>query len=326
MQAAWYEQQGEAKDVLVVGDMEDPLPGPGEVRVRILASGINPGDIKKRANQFGVGLPYPRIIPHSDGAGIIDCVGTEISKEWLNRRVWCYGAQSYRPFGTAAEMTVLPLANIVPLPNGVPFEVGACLGIPGITAFRAVDVRNSIHGKTVLVQGAAGSVGSWAVKLAHQAKARVIGVVRSDRDVALASQAGAEKVVLAGEGLFERIQALAPQGIDHIIDVDFAANITIDSQILAQGGSIAAYATSVQEPTFPFWPLAFMNAQLYFLGSDDFPVEEKIKATQAINQALESDWSGPPIAQRFSLEEIAKAHDAVANPSTRGRVVIVMER
>jgi NADPH2:quinone reductase len=163
MKAAWYEKQGLARDVLVVGEMPDPAPAAGEVRTRIAASGINPGDIKKRQNAFGYGMAYPRVIPHSDGAGHVDQLGPDVSAEWLGRSVWCYGAQSYRPFGTAAEFAVVPVDQIAPLPEKVSMEQGACLGIPGITAHRAVHVGGSVSGRVVLVQGAAGAVGLCAV-------------------------------------------------------------------------------------------------------------------------------------------------------------------
>jgi NADPH:quinone reductase len=151
MKAAWYEKQGAARDVLVVGEMDDPQPRTGEVRIRVAFSGVNPGDVKKREDAFGVGMPYPRVIPHSDGSGTVDAVGEGVSREWVGRRVWCYGAQSYRPFGTAAEYTVVPVKQVVPLPEGGPLEQGACLGIPGITAHRAVHVGGSVEGGTVLV-------------------------------------------------------------------------------------------------------------------------------------------------------------------------------
>src|SRR5262245_14516637 len=125
MRAAWYEQQGAARDVLIVGDMDRPTPLAGEVRIRVAFSGVNPGDVKKRQDTFGVGMPYPRVIPHSDGAGLVDAVGDGISSDWIGRRVWCYGAQSYRPFGTAAEYTAVPLDQVVPLPETVPVERGA---------------------------------------------------------------------------------------------------------------------------------------------------------------------------------------------------------
>lgn len=140
MKAAWYEKQGPARDVLIVGEMPDPIPAAGEVRIRIAASGINSGDIKKRQDGFGYGMAYPRVIPHSDGAGRVDQLGARVSSEWMGRSVWCYGAQSYRPFGTAAEFAVVTVDQIAPLPEKVSTELGACLGIPGITAHRAVHV------------------------------------------------------------------------------------------------------------------------------------------------------------------------------------------
>src|ERR1700687_1644858 len=206
MKAAWYEKQGAARDVLVVGDMGDPQPRAGEVQIRIAFSGVNPGDVKKRQNAFGVGMPYPRVIPHSDGSGTVDAVGEGVSREWIGRRVWCYGAQSYRPFGTAAEYTVVPLKQAVPLPDAVPLEQGACLGIPGITAHRAVHVAGSVDGRTVLVQGGAGAVGACAVQLAHRAGARVIATCRAESDKEIVSRAGADEVLLTGEDLVERIR------------------------------------------------------------------------------------------------------------------------
>jgi NADPH:quinone reductase len=140
MKAAWYEKQGPAREVLTIGEMPDPVPGPGELRIRVAASGVNPGDIRKRQDDFGYGMAYPRVIPHSDGAGQVDEVGDGVSSEWLGKSVWCYGAQSYRPFGTAAEFTIVPVAQTVLLPANVPMEQGACLGIPGITGHRAVHV------------------------------------------------------------------------------------------------------------------------------------------------------------------------------------------
>src|SRR5215472_8178581 len=211
MRAAWYERQGPARDVLVVGDMDEPKPLAGEVRIRIAASGVNPGDVKKREDAFGLGMPYPRVIPHSDGSGTIDAVGEGVSREWIGRRVWCYGAQSYRPFGTAAEFTVVPLSQVIQLPDRVPLEQGACLGIPGITAHRAVHVAGPIEGRTVLVQGGAGAVGACAVQLAHRAGARVIATCRSETDKEVASRAGADEVLLTGENLPKRIRALAPE-------------------------------------------------------------------------------------------------------------------
>src|ERR1700758_5437904 len=213
MRAAWYEKQGPAREVLVVGEMPDPCPAAGEVRIRIAASGINPGDIKKRQDAFGYGMAYPRVIPHSDGAGRIDQVGPGVNSEWMGRPVWCYGAQSYRPFGTAAEFTVVPVEQVAPLPDNVSMEQGACLGIPGITAHRAVHVAGPVNGRTVLVQGAAGSVGVCAVQLARRAGAHVIGTVMSASEEETASRAGAHEVVRNDHELTSRLKTLAADGI-----------------------------------------------------------------------------------------------------------------
>src|SRR5215472_12211146 len=231
--------------------MPDPIPAAGEVRIRISASGINPGDVKKRQNAFGFGMPYPRVIPHSDGAGVVDRVGDGVSSEWLGRSVWCYAAQSYRPFGTAAELTAVPVDQAVPLLANAPAEQGACLGIPGITAHRAVHVAGPVNGRTLLVQGAAGAVGACAVQLAHRAGARVIGTVRTSADEATARNAGADEVVVSDRDLIPRIRALAPTGINHIVEVAFAANVEADIEVLSNDGSIATYATNNPTPTIP---------------------------------------------------------------------------
>ena len=324
MKAAWYEKQGAARDVLVVGEMDDPQPRAGEVRIRVVFSGVNPGDVKKREDAFGVGMPYPRVIPHSDGSGTVDAVGEGVSRGWVGRRVWCFGAQSYRPFGTAAQYTVVPLGLVVALPEGVPLEQGACLGIPGITAHRAVHVAGSVKGQTVLVQGGAGAVGACAVQLAHRAGARVIATCRAESDKQIASRAGADEVLLTGENLAERIRALAPDGVHNIVEVAFGANIKTDTAILPQGGSIATYATNTPMPETPVWQLVFVNARLFFVGSDDVPEEAKIDASRALNHALEAGWLGFDIGEIVPLEQIARAHELVEHPAKPGRVIVAI--
>ncbi len=271
MRAAWYEKQGPAREVLTFGEMPDPSPGAGEVRIRIVASGINPGDIKKRQDSFGYGMPYPRVIPHSDGAGQVDQVGDGVSPEWVGRRVWCYGAQSYRPFGTAAEFTVIPLDHVAPLPENVSPDQGACLGIPGITAHRAVHVGGAVGDRTVLVQGAGGAVGMCAVQLARRAGARVIGTVRSSTDEPAARAAGAHEVIVNDQSLAKRVKALAAEGVDHIVEVAFGANIDADVEMLKMGGSIAAYATDSATPKIPFWSMVFKNIRRVLPGERRFP-------------------------------------------------------
>jgi NADPH2:quinone reductase len=323
MRAAWYEKQGSAEDVLTLGEMPDPHPAAGEVRIRIAASGINPGDIKKRQDAFGYGMAYARVIPHSDGAGQVDEIGGGVPTEWLGQSVWCYGAQSYRPFGTAAEFTVVPLDQVARLPPGVSMEQGACLGIPGVTAHRAVHVAGIVRGRTVLIQGAVGAVGLCAVQLARRAGARVIGIIRSSEDEETATKAGAHEVVRNDDKLTAGVRALTPKGVDHIIEVAFGANIEVDLELLNMGGSIATYATDRETPQIPFWPMVFKNTRLFFLGSDDFPRDAKVLAAKDLNAALEDGWSGFDIAERIPLPEIALAHELAEHPVLRGRVIVI---
>jgi NADPH:quinone reductase len=326
MKAAWYEKQGPAREVLKVGEMPDLVPAAGEVRIHIAASGINPGDVKKREDAFGLGMSYPRVIPHSDGAGHVDQIGEGVPTEWVGRAVWCYGAQSYRPFGTAAEFTVVPLDLVAPLPQNATLEQAACLGIPGITAHRAVHVAGSVDGRTVLVQGAVGSVGLCAVQLARRAGARVIGTIRSSAEEETAKNAGAHEVVLNTNNLeFKaRMKTVAPEGVDHIVEVAFGANIETDVELLKMGGSIASYATDSATPKISFWQMVFKNIRMFFLGSDDFPKEAKIIATRDLNAALQAGWSGFEIAERIQLAEIARAHELVEHPVKRGRIVVIV--
>jgi NADPH2:quinone reductase len=325
MQAAWYEAQGAARDVLVVGSMRDPHPGPGEVRVRISASGINPGDLRKREDSFGLGMAYPRVIPHSDGAGIVDEVGSGVSATRIGQRVWCFGAQSYRPFGTAAQYTVVPERQAVPLPQKVAFEAGACLGIPALTAHRAVHAGGPVAGLDVLVQGGAGGVGTFVCGFARRAGARVVATVRSDADENAARHAGAHDVVrtdtLPKADIVSAVRRLAPGGVHHIVEVAFDTNIELDEQVLAIGGSIAAYATGNGRPVIPFWNLLFKNARLLLLGSDDFPIEQKLAAAGEVNDMLGHGWDGLRIDQTFALADIAAAHEH-AESGPRGRVVL----
>jgi len=256
MKAAWYERQGPPTDVLKVGDIATPLPGLNEVRIRVAVSGVNAGDVKKRQDTFGVGMPFSRVIPHSDGAGVIDSVGDQVPQSRVGERVWCFGAQSYRPFGTAAQYVVVPSEQAVRLPKAVSYEQGACLGIPGIAAHRAVHVAGPVQGRVVLVQGGAGAVGQCAIGLARHAGASVIASVRSERDADTAKRAGAHHVVvlkgLSVEETLENALVHAPHGIDHIVEVAFNHNIALDERLLKLGGSLATYATGDPRPAIPF--------------------------------------------------------------------------
>jgi NADPH2:quinone reductase len=324
MRAAWYEKQGPPNESLVIGDMPEPMPAPSEIRIRIAASGVNPGDVKKRQDTFGVGMPYPRVIPHSDGAGIVDEAGDGVDPQWIGKRVWCFGAQSYRPFGTAAELCVVPETQVFELPDDVSFEQGALLGIPGLTAHRAVHAGGAVEGRTVLVQGGAGAVGTCAVRLARLAGATVIATVQSPAQSEVAKEAGAHQVVESGEGTAARVVAIAPGGIDHIVEVAFAANIASDEQMLKLGGSIATYASNAPDAMIPFWPLVFKNVRVFFLGSDDFPLEAKREAARDMNDAIQQGWVGLPVGARFALEQIAEAHAFIEERKGAGRVIVTI--
>jgi NADPH2:quinone reductase len=217
---------------------------------------------------------------------------------------------------------VVPVAQVVPLPDGVPAEQGACLGIPGITAHRAVHVPGAVDGRTLLVQGGAGAVGLCAVRLASHAGARVIATVRSEADEAVVKAAGAERVVQRGKDLAKRVRALVPAGVDHIVEVAFGANIADDVEMLRLGGSIATYATDASTPDVPFWPLIFKNITVFFVGSDDVPAEAKREAALALNDALIAGWDGFPIADVIPLSDIASAHEHLERPGFRGRIVV----
>lgn len=324
MRAAWYERTGTAADVLVVGEMPTPTPGRGEVRIKLQVSGINPGDVKKRQGWVGGAMPYPRVVPHSDGAGFIDIVGEGVAASREGQRVWCYGAQSYRPFGTAAEYVVLPEALAVPLPAAVDVVQGACLGIPGITAHRAVYADGPVGGMTVLVAGAAGGVGRAAVALALRGGATVIATVTRTSDVEPVRALGAHHVIdVSVQELVPGIKAVAGgDGVDRVIEVALGANVAADTELLNQGGIIAAYATNDPEPTIPFWPLLFKNVVIRLLGSDDFPAAVKAQAAEELSAAAAGKQLWYQIAARYPLDAIVQAHEAMERPSTAGRVVL----
>lgn len=322
MRAAFYDRQGPAAEVLQVGDLPEPEPGAGEVRVRLTRSGINPGDTKKRRGWLGSAMPYPRVVPHSDGAGIIDAIGDGVDAGRLGQRVWTYGAQSYRPFGTAAQFTVLPDALAPTLPDGVSDEIGACLGIPGITAHRAVFADGPVHGRTVLVAGVLGGVSALAAQLARWGGATVIGTVRTTADLARVDAALVpHAIALDSTDPAGQIRALAPEGVDRIVEVDFSDNIDLDQAVVANGAVIAAFASRADRPTLPFWPLLFDNVVLRLLGSDDFPAEAKVQAAVDLSAAAKQGALSIRIEPPLPLERIAEAHDAV-DVGGRGRVLL----
>jgi NADPH2:quinone reductase len=309
--------------------MPDPHPGPGEVRIALSVSGISPGDLKKRAGWQDSPMPYPRVIPHSDGAGVIDETGPGVPAGRTGEPAWCYGAQSYRPFGTAAEYTVVPAALAVPLPAPAgPLtaadlaEQAACLGIAGITGYRAVFADGPVTGLSVLVHGAAGGVGSIAVQLARRGGARVAAVVCGPAQQDRARDLGAEAVFLADQPeLAAAIRARFPDGMHRIAEVDLAAHIDLDAAVIAVGGTISSYFSSVDRLPIPYWQLGFADTALRLLGSDDFPPAVKAEAAAALTAALGEGALHSVIAARLPLDQIAAAHELIERGAP-GRVVV----
>ena len=301
--------------------MPAPEPAPGEVRVRIALSGVNPGDTKKRGDWLGYGMPFPRVVPHSDGSGVIEAVGDGVDGGRIGQRVWVYGAQSYRPFGTAAQLTVVPAEQAVELPGDVSDEMGACLGVPGITAHRAVFGDGPVGGQTILVQGVLGAVGSIAAQLARWGGATVIGTVVHASDVDHVDAAVAHAVALDQARPDEAIRAHAPAGVHRIIEVAFSENADVDAAVAAAGGVIAAYGTRRDRPDFPFWPMLFANLTIRLLGSDDFPHAATRQAAADLTTAAREGALSIPIGDPLPLGQIAEAHDRV-DAGTRRRVLL----
>jgi NADPH:quinone reductase len=322
MIAAWYDRQGPPAEVLQVGEFPVAEPGPGEVRVRLTYSGVNPGDVKKRQAWLGAPMAFPRIVPHSDGSGMIEAVGRGVQGARLGERVWVYGAQSYRPFGTAAQSTVVPDALAVPLPDSVTDEVGACLGIPGITAHRAVFADGPVAGRTIVVHGVRGAVGSLAARLARWGGADVIGTVRTDAEAARVSPGTADHVVSLESSAADVIRALAPGGVSRIVEVALSANADLDAAIVSNGAVIAAYASPDGQPALPFWPLLFANVTIRLLGSDDFPQAAKEAAARDLTAAAAESALSIPVAEILPLARIADAHVMVESGRAAGRVLV----
>ncbi|MCW2555331.1 MAG: zinc-binding dehydrogenase family oxidoreductase [Mycobacterium sp.] len=325
MIAAWYDRQGPAAQVLHIGDFAASEPGPGDVRVRVARSGVNPGDTKKRAGWPGSPMIYPRVIPHSDGAGVIDAVGEGVDRKRIGQRVWIYGAQSYRPFGTAAQLTCVPDMQAVALPDEVSDDVGACLGIPGITAHRAVFGDGPVAGKTILVHGVLGSVSSLAAQLARRGGADVIGTVVHVGDLQrVDTSVDSHGVALEQTDAASEIRQYAPDGVDRIVEVDFSGNAELDTAVVANDAVIAAYGSRADRPELPFWPMLFANVTLRLLGSDDFPAEAKQKAVADLTAAAQIGALHILVAPVYPLAQIAASHDHVDHGPRNGRIVVAI--
>lgn len=322
MKAGWYERNGAARDVLQVGEIETPRPGAGEVRVQLHASGVNPSDVKSRRNRP---LIAPRIIPHSDGAGVVEAVGEGVSHVGVGDRVWVWNGQWKRPFGTAAEFICLPEAQAVRLPDGATFAVGACLGIPALTAMHAVRLLGNIGGRAVLITGAGSAVGFYAVQFAKARGARVIGTASGQR-AEHARHAGADFVIdYKTKNVPASIRDLTRgKGVDAIIDMDLSSTaLLLPEGVLAPHGKLVSYGSNVAgEVKLSFPAMLWSSLTLQVFVVYELLAAERAAAIGEIDAMLKAGTLKHAIGARFPLRDIAEAHEAVENGAVVGNVVL----
>lgn len=325
MRAAWYTTNGAAREVLVVGELPTPAPAAGEVRVRIAVSGVNPSDVKAR---LGRPLGSERIVPHSDGAGVIDAVGHGVPATRVGERVWLWNGQWQRPMGTAAEFIVLPQAQAVALPESASFEAAACFGIPAMTACHAVRQLGPLDGKTVLVIGASSAVGHYAAQMAVMAGARVIGTVGSADKARHALAAGvAATIDYKTQPVAEEVRRwTADRGVDAIIDMDFSTTVQwLASGALAPHGQLVSYGSNVYgDIAIPYRALLWNSYSLCFFLVYDLAPQDRRDAIESLNRMVAEGRLVHAIGARFKLDAIAAAHEAVESGRVIGNVVVDM--
>ncbi|MFT5657363.1 MAG: NADPH2:quinone reductase [Gammaproteobacteria bacterium] len=327
MHAAWFESLGKASDTLQVGELDKPEPKAGEVLVKIATSGVNPSDVKKRAGAFPNLLDDGLVIPHSDGAGVIEAVGEGVSAQRIGERVWVYQAQYVRRFGTAAEYVTVDSARAPKLPDNASFEIGACLGIPVMTAHRCVFTDGAVDGKTILVTGGAGRVGYYAIQWAKQAGARVIATASNDADKASCESVGADCVVNHREGNWGDNVLTFTKGekVDRVIDVEFGANLPEVLKVIRPSGTIATYSsTQVPQPQLPFVQMMFLDLTIRMVIVYAVPEAAKQAAIADINDKLEKGELQHRIAHVLDLNQVAKAHELIEQGGFGGCVVLTI--
>lgn len=326
MRAAWHAEFGPA-ELLQIGELDTPQPGEGDVLVRVFASGINPLDVKKRAGARGV-LDAERAIPHYDGAGVIEAVGSAVNTSRIGERVWLFEGQFGRWLGTAAEYISLPSSRAVALPDSVSFAAGACLGIPALTAHRAVCADGSVAGQTVLVTGAAGAVGSYAVQFAALSGATVIGTVSSDEKAAQAIADGAAHTInYKSEDVVARVKELTDgAGVDRVVEVELGGNMAVTSRVLKANAVIAAYASmAVPEVPLPFYPMLRTGPTIEIVACFTVPEADKMQGARDISEWLATGELRHNVGATFALEDIVSAHEAVENGSVIGGAVLEID-
>ena len=326
MQAAWYERNGAAAEVMQVGEKPTPEPAAGEVRVKLHYSGVNPSDVKSRMARP---LGGPFIIPHSDGAGVIDAVGAGVDASRTGQRIWTWNAQWQRHCGTAAEYVCLPSAQAVELPNGVSFQAGACMGIPGLTALQAVRIAGDVSNKTVLVTGASSAVGHYVTQMLKRLGACVIGTVGTETKAAHAKAAGADHCLFyKTDDVVARVKAVTGgKGVDAIIDMDFSTTI----QWMAQGvmrphGHLVCYGSNPPaDIPVSFRPMLFNSFTLSFFLVYELTPEDRMACLDALTQMLKHNPLIHTIAAEYSLAQVVQAHEAVESGKLIGNVVVRLE-
>jgi len=325
MKAVTYSKFGDAADVLRLQAIDLTGPGPGEVQVDIHFSGVNPSDVKARAGaRVGVTKPpFPVIIPHSDGAGVISAVGEGVSADRIGQQVWIWNGQWRRAFGTAAEHCILPAEQAVPLPNGTALETGASLGIPGLTATHTVFSGGDVRGKTVLIQGGAGTVGYLAVQLAKWGGARVIATA-SPRAHDRVLAAGADVVLdYNAPDLSNEILTAAGGPVDRIIELELGVNAELDSTVIAENGTIVCYGSAkLMEPVLPFFALMFKAVTLEMVLVYILTPGQRAAAIDRLTAALLEKALHCPVEEIYALGDCAKAHDAVAVGGREGAILL----
>ena len=324
MKAVWYEQIGAADDVLTHGNIDDPEVSDGEALVRIRTSGVNPSDVKTRAGARG-GLQFPRIIPHSDGAGNIEAVGNGVDKNRIGERVWLWNGAFGRAFGTCAEYISLPANQAVEMPENSTFEAGACMGIPASTAYHGVFSGGSVKNKTLLVTGGAGAVGHYAIQLAKWDGAQVVATVSGPEKGLAAKEAGADLVVnYKTDDVVEAVNDFTSgKGVDRIVEVEFGGNLSISEQIIKTNGVIAAYGSvAVGNPELPFYNLMFKNAVLKMYLIYIVPGEARMNIIEGLTKALSENALAHQIAKSFDLTETIQAHKTVEAGKLIGNTII----
>jgi len=324
MRAAFYEQNGTAREVLRVGAVETPQAGPGEVRVKLGTSGVNPSDVKSRQGLTRK-IAWPRVIPHSDGAGVIDQVGEGVPKSRVGERVWVWNGQWKRPFGTAAEFIALPATQAIKLPDKVSFEAGACLGIPAMTAYHAVTLAPAAKGTTLLVSGGAGSVSQYVIQFAKKAGATVLTTVSSPEKAKVAHEAGADHTIdYKRENVGERVMEFTgKRGVDAVIEMDLAANAKLIPAVLRPKGSVIIYGTG-GDATLPAAFCLTQSIRLQFFLVYELNEGERERAVSGITRALEESALINRVAQpTYALADTAAAHEAVER-GTIGNVIVTI--